>query len=100
MHFLSGYATRLETTVPPATGPDADLLNRHRLSTLQEFDVLIQSLEALSKFLKQLTDTLPPEQVIDIQTALEAVHLGSIADRLSGQIPEISNNAAPNTELF
>ena len=100
MHCLSGQVTRLETAVPHTIQSDPKMMDRQAVYALQEFDTLIQSLEALSKFLKQLAEVLPPEQMIDVQAALDAVHLGSVANRLSGHISEGLGDAAPDTELF
>ena len=90
--------------VPHSVISGAATIDRETVSALQEFDVLIQSLDALSSFMEQFAKALPAEQMIDVRAALKVVHLGTVSDRLAGRFTESSdksNNASePNSQLF
>lgn len=70
---------------------------------LQDFDLVIQSLQALTIFLGSIRQEIPQDQKIDIFMSLKKVHLGAMAIRLSGGSEPIKDQAItgkPSVELF
>ncbi|MEP5760900.1 MAG: hypothetical protein ABJ327_16625 [Litoreibacter sp.] len=75
----------------------------HPSNAMQDFDLVIQSLQAITVFLDGVQKELPHDQLVDIQETLKRVHLKSLAARLAGQtqISPISNERKTTSiELF
>jgi len=93
----------IEQVLDLETASMSDEAGQKDMARLQNFDLTIQSLQAISLFLNELSVTIPDEYELDITSALQKIHLGAMVARLEGRLEnqqDVMSHSNGTIELF